>query len=74
MFASVRRKEKVLYDESSVLEKMGVSGDKIIDYLAMRGDTDGRYIENVGDKTARAILELGTLEDALDDPENYLPK
>ena len=67
-------KEKVLYDESSVLEKMGVSGDKIIDYLAMRGDTaDGLPgIENVGDKTARAILELGTLEDALDDPEKLL--
>lgn len=60
-----------MLDVKDVVEKMGVGPDKIVDYLALIGDSSDNIpgVPGVGPKTAIKILEAGGSVDAiLNDP------
>lgn len=57
-----------VYTAASVLEKMGVLPDKIVDYKALAGDPSDNYkgADGIGPKTAQKLLaEFGSLEGIL---------
>ena len=59
-------------DEAGVEEKYGLPPERIIDYLALMGDSSDNIpgVPGVGDKTARALLQgMGSLEDVYADLE-----
>lgn len=58
-----------IVDPSAVREKMGVPPEKIVDLLALMGDSSDNVpgVPGVGPKTALALLEeYGTMEEVLD--------
>ncbi|RMD94843.1 MAG: DNA polymerase I, partial [Calditrichaeota bacterium] len=60
--------EAEILDPQAVEEKMGVPPEKIVDFLALVGDTSDNIpgVPQVGKKTAKDLLqELGSLEDIL---------
>lgn len=64
-----RNPDRIIYDADGVKEKFGVYPEKVIDALAMIGDTSDNVpgIPGVGPKTAVKLLdEFGDLETALD--------
>jgi len=52
-------KNAILYDQSQVQEKYGISSQQIIDYKALRGDASDNIpgVTGVGDKTAVKLLQ-----------------
>ena len=67
-------KLKKLYSEKEVRLKFNLPASKVIDFLAIQGDSadnlDG--IKGVGEKSAIKILEKYTLEEVLDNPDLVL--
>jgi DNA polymerase I len=64
-------KEKVIGPDE-VLEKFGVTPDKVVDVQAILGDASDNVpgVEGVGEKSASPVIrELGSLEAILNDPE-----
>lgn len=65
-----------LYDEATVLEKMGVSSAQVVDYKSLRGDVSDNIpgAKGVGDKTAIKLLsEYGSTENILLHKDRLLP-
>jgi DNA polymerase-1 len=57
--------DTVLYDRESVIEKMGVKPEQLVDYKALRGDPSDNIpgVYGIGDKTAVDLLKkYGSLE------------
>lgn len=57
--------EEVLVDPSNAEERFGVAPERVVDYLALVGDSSDNVpgVKGIGDKTARALLsEFGSLE------------
>ena len=65
-----------LLDEEGVKEKFGVSPDKIIDYLALMGDSSDNIpgLPKVGEKTAKALLQGIPSIDAIYDDVDAVTK
>ena len=60
-----------MIDEKQVREKMGVGPEKIVDYLALTGDSSDNIpgVPGVGPKTAVKMLETGgSVEAILENP------
>jgi DNA polymerase-1 len=56
------------YDTSNAAERLGVSADRVVDYLALLGDSSDNVpgVKGIGDKTALALIEKwGPLENIL---------
>ncbi len=61
--------EYEIYDRGGVINKVGLPPEKIIDYMALMGDTSDNVpgIKGIGEKTAlRLITEYGSLENIFD--------
>jgi DNA polymerase-1 len=57
------------YDESNAAERLGVPANRVVDYLALLGDSSDNVpgVKGIGDKTALALIEKwGPLEEILD--------
>lgn len=57
------------YDEANAHDRLGVIPERVVDYLALLGDTSDNVpgVRGIGDKTARALIERwGSLENMLD--------
>jgi DNA polymerase I len=65
---------KQLHDQASVEEKMGVSRDRILDRLAMDGDTADNIAgwPNVGPAAATTLLASWSLDELVADPDRIL--
>jgi DNA polymerase-1 len=66
----------VLYDDAAVLERFGLPPEKLVDYVALRGDPSDNLpgVPGVGEKTASALIQqFGSIE-ALFDRLDDLPK
>ena len=52
-------KNSILYDQSQVQEKYGISSQQIVDYKALRGDASDNIpgVTGIGDKTAVTLLQ-----------------
>ncbi|HKI95065.1 MAG TPA: DNA polymerase I [Gemmatimonadales bacterium] len=60
--------DEVWVDPSNAAERLGVPPERVIDYLALVGDSSDNVpgVRGVGDKTARALIEAyGGLDDIL---------
>ncbi|MGH2739459.1 MAG: DNA polymerase I [Actinomycetota bacterium] len=67
----------VLYDEAAVEERFGLSPDRYLDYVALKGDPSDNIpgIPGVGEKTAsRLVREYGSVEDIISHAEELSPK
>ncbi|HVZ49605.1 MAG TPA: DNA polymerase I [Gemmatimonadaceae bacterium] len=56
------------YDETNAGERLGVAAERVVDYLALLGDTSDNVpgVRGIGDKTARALIERwGPVENML---------
>jgi len=56
------------YDTENAAERLGVLPDRVVDYLALLGDTSDNVpgVKGIGEKTARALIEkYGPLEQIL---------
>ncbi len=56
------------YDESNAAERLGVPANRVVDYLALLGDSSDNVpgVKGIGDKTALALIEKwGPLEEIL---------
>jgi DNA polymerase-1 len=56
------------YDLDNAFERLGVPPDRVVDYLALLGDTSDNVpgVKGIGEKTAHALIEKwGTLESIL---------
>ncbi|MCK4948101.1 MAG: DNA polymerase I [Candidatus Aureabacteria bacterium] len=65
-------KENILYDPERVEQKFGVKPDKIVDMLALAGDSADNIsgVPGIGLKTAKALLdEFGSLENILSETD-----
>ncbi|MDD5680547.1 MAG: DNA polymerase I [Candidatus Omnitrophica bacterium] len=65
-------KEGLVYDEEKVRERYGVGPDKIVDLLALMGDTSDNItgVPGFGEKTAVSLIqEFDTLDEILNKPE-----
>lgn len=57
--------EHIIYDANKVKEKLGITPDQVIDYMAMVGDTSDNVpgIKGIGAKTAEKLIsEYGSLD------------
>jgi DNA polymerase-1 len=64
------------YDETNVHERLGVPANRVVDYLALLGDTSDNVpgVKGIGEKTAHALIERwGSLEDILAHAEEVEP-
>ncbi len=62
------------YDRAAVIEKYGVAPERIVDYLALIGDTSDNVpgIPKVGPKTAvKWLAEYGTLDDIMANADSF---
>ena len=62
------------YDRAGVIEKYGVAPERIVDYLALIGDTSDNVpgIPKVGPKTAvKWLAEYGTLDDIMANADSF---
>ncbi|MFH0771838.1 MAG: DNA polymerase I [Candidatus Omnitrophota bacterium] len=52
-------KDKLIYDESKVKERYGVAPDKIVDLIALMGDSSDNIpgVSGIGEVTARRLIE-----------------
>ena len=60
--------DELLVDVSNASDRLGVSPERVIDYLALVGDSSDNVpgVKGIGDKTARALIEqFGDLESIL---------
>ncbi len=67
----------VIYDEQGVQEKFGVPPDRIIDFLALVGDTSDNIpgVPKVGPKTAaRWLMDYGSLDALVDQADSVSGK
>ena len=72
-----RFKPTIIYDENRVIEKWGVRPNKIIDFLALMGDTSDNIpgVDGVGHKTAQKLLnEYNNIHSVIDNAENIKNK
>ncbi|MCX7677984.1 MAG: DNA polymerase I [Spirochaetes bacterium] len=57
--------EHEMYDRSAVIEKLGITPEQVIDYMALVGDTSDNVpgIKGIGEKTAQKLIhEYGSLD------------
>ncbi len=69
--------EYEIYDREGVINKVGLPPEKIIDYMALMGDTSDNVpgIKGIGEKTAlKLISEYGTLENLFDNADSIKGK
>jgi DNA polymerase-1 len=65
------------YDESNAAERLGVPPNRVVDYLALLGDSSDNVpgVKGIGDKTAIALIEKwGSLESILGHIDEVEPK
>lgn len=77
IFIMNTQKENICYGRKEVEEVYGVPPDKIVDYLAITGDSSDNVpgISGFGGKTAAALLkEFGSLDAILANPEKVAGK
>jgi DNA polymerase-1 len=64
------------YDVDNAAERLGVPPDRVVDYLALLGDTSDNIpgVKGIGEKTAHELIERwGTLESILANKEEVEP-
>ena len=64
------------YDERNAGERLGVSPERVIDYLALVGDSSDNVpgVKGIGEKTAHALIEKwGPIEHILENIDNVEP-
>lgn len=69
--------EVKIYDEAAIREKYGVEPEKIVDILALKGDSSDNIpgVPGVGEKTAIALIkEFGGVENILSNTEKISKK
>ena len=69
--------EVKIYDEAAIREKYGVDPEKIVDILALRGDSSDNIpgVPGIGEKTAVDLIkEFGSLENILNNTEKISKK
>ncbi len=62
------QKENIIYDEAHVKQRFGVGPEKVVEIMALMGDTSDNIpgVEGIGEKTAvKLIGEFGSLEGVL---------
>ena len=72
-----RFKPTTIYNKEKVIDKWGIPPEKMVDYLAMVGDSSDNVpgVDGVGAKTAVKLLnEYGSLEKSLENAENVKNK
>jgi DNA polymerase-1 len=65
------------YDEANAADRLGVPPNRVVDYLALLGDSSDNVpgVKGIGDKTALALIQKwGPLEDILAHLEEIEPK
>lgn len=69
--------EVKIYDEEGIKKKYGVEPEKIVDVLALKGDSSDNIpgVPGIGEKTALALIkEFGSLENILNNPDKISKK
>jgi len=69
--------EVKIYDEEDIRKKYGVGPEKIVDVLALKGDTSDNIpgVPGIGEKTALALIkEFGSLENILNNSDKISKK
>jgi DNA polymerase-1 len=69
--------EVKIYDEEEIKRKFGVGSEKIVDILALKGDSSDNIpgVPGIGEKTAIALIkEFGSLENILNDTDKISKK
>jgi len=69
--------EVKIYDEEGIKKKYGVEPEKIVDILALKGDSSDNIpgVPGIGEKTALALIkEFGSLENILNNPDKISKK
>ncbi len=69
--------EEQLVDVANAADRLGVAPDRVVDYLALVGDSSDNVpgVKGVGDKTARALIaQYGDLESILERAEEVKGK
>jgi len=69
--------EVKIYDEESIRKKYGVDPKKIVDILALKGDSSDNIpgVPGIGEKTAVALIkEFGSVENILSNTDNISKK
>jgi DNA polymerase-1 len=65
------------YDETNAADRLGVPPNRVVDYLALLGDSSDNVpgVKGIGDKTALALIQKwGALEDIIAHLEEIEPK
>jgi DNA polymerase-1 len=69
--------EVKIYDEEEIVRKFGVGSEKIVDILALKGDSSDNIpgVPGIGEKTAIALIkEFGSLENILNNTDKISKK
>jgi DNA polymerase-1 len=69
--------EVKIYDEATIREKYGVDPEKIVDILALKGDSSDNIpgVPGIGEKTAQALIKkFGSVENILNNTEKISKK
>ncbi len=69
--------EVKIYDEAAIREKYGVNPEKMVDILALKGDSSDNIpgVPGIGEKTAIALIkEFGSLENILNNTDKISKK
>jgi len=64
------------YDEATAPERLGVPANRVVDYLALLGDSSDNVpgVKGIGEKTAHALIERwGSLEEILKNMDHVEP-